>query len=89
MSAGIVLIIDDEEKLRALLARIIRLEGYVVLEAENLKAAGRFVYIALEKRNDRYLQYIPRSLGYVRRNLEHYRDLHPLRKALTRYVPEL
>src|SRR5437773_2684170 len=55
----------------------------------NLKAAGRFVYIALEKHNDRYLQYIPRTLGYVRRNLEHYRDLHPLRKALARYVPEL
>jgi len=55
----------------------------------NLKAAGRFVYIALEKRNDRYLQYIPRTLGYVRRNLEHYRDLHPLRKALARYVPEV
>jgi len=43
MSAGIVLIIDDEEKLRALLARIIRLEGYVVLEAENLKVAGRLM----------------------------------------------
>ncbi len=55
----------------------------------NLKAAGRFVYIALEKRNDRYLQYIPRTLGYVRRNLQHYRDLHPLRKALAKYVPEL
>jgi len=25
----------------------------------------------------------------VRRNLEHYRDLHPLRKALARYVPEV
>src|SRR5713101_6480932 len=55
----------------------------------DLKAAGRFVYIALEKRNDRYLQHIPRTLGYVRRNLEHYRDLHPLRKALARYVPEV
>src|SRR2546422_10469868 len=52
----------------------------------NLKAAGRFVYISLEKRNDSYLQHIPRTLGYVRRNLEHYRDLHPLRKALARYV---
>ncbi len=43
MSTGIVLIIDDEEKLRALLARIIRLEGFVVLEAENLKAAGKLL----------------------------------------------
>jgi DNA-binding NtrC family response regulator len=43
MSTGIVLIIDDEEKLRALLARIIRLEGMTVLEAETLKAGGRLL----------------------------------------------
>src|ERR1700760_4889086 len=43
MSTGIVLIIDDEEKLRALLARIIRLEGLTVLEAETLKAGGRLL----------------------------------------------
>jgi aminoglycoside/choline kinase family phosphotransferase len=55
----------------------------------NLKAAGRFVYILLEKDNDRYLQYIPRTLGYVKRNFERYRDLRPLRKALSRHVPEL
>ncbi len=55
----------------------------------NLKASGRFVYILLEKDNDRYLQYIPRTLGYVKRNFERYRDLRPLRKALARHVPEL
>jgi two-component system NtrC family response regulator len=33
-----ILIIDDEEKLRNLLARITRLEGYEVLEAGNIKA---------------------------------------------------
>ena len=43
MSTGIVLIIDDEEKLRALLARIIRLEGMTVLEAETLKAGSRLL----------------------------------------------
>jgi len=43
MATGIVLIIDDEEKLRALLARIIRLEGLTVLEAETLKAGGRLL----------------------------------------------
>src|SRR5580692_2019072 len=43
MSTGIVLIIDDEEKLRALLARIIRLEGLTVLEADTLKAGGRLL----------------------------------------------
>lgn len=35
------MIIDDEEKLRALLARYIRLEGHTVLEAETLKAASK------------------------------------------------
>ncbi|HTR29126.1 MAG TPA: sigma-54 dependent transcriptional regulator [Puia sp.] len=43
MATGIVLIIDDEAKLRALLARIIRLEGWTVLEADTLKAAGRML----------------------------------------------
>jgi len=41
MATGIVLIIDDEERLRTLLARIIRLEGFTVLEAENLKKGGK------------------------------------------------
>ncbi|HVS94844.1 MAG TPA: sigma-54 dependent transcriptional regulator [Puia sp.] len=41
MSTGTVLIIDDEEKLRTLLARIIRLEGMTVLEADTLKAGNR------------------------------------------------
>ena len=34
-----ILIVDDEAKLRELLARILKLEGYRVLEAESLKAA--------------------------------------------------
>ncbi|HVU55369.1 MAG TPA: sigma-54 dependent transcriptional regulator [Puia sp.] len=43
MSTGTVLIIDDEEKLRTLLARIIRLEGFTVIEAENLKQGGKLL----------------------------------------------
>ncbi len=42
-----VLIIDDEEKLRSLLTRIIKLEGFSVLEADTLKTAAR----SLEKEN--------------------------------------
>jgi len=38
-----VLIIDDEEKLRNLLARLIKLEGFVVTEACNLKAAHKAI----------------------------------------------
>ncbi len=38
-----VLIIDDEEKLRSLLKRIISLEGYAVSEADSLKSARRII----------------------------------------------
>ena len=55
----------------------------------NLKAAGRFVYIDRVKKNPKFLADIPRVLGYVRRNLERYPELAPLRKHLTPYVPEL
>ncbi|MBC6492663.1 sigma-54-dependent transcriptional regulator [Flavihumibacter stibioxidans] len=36
---GKVLIIDDEEKLRSLLGRLLKLEGYIITETGNLKAA--------------------------------------------------
>ena len=39
MTTGNILLIDDEEKLRSLLARIISLEGFAVKEAPSLKAA--------------------------------------------------
>ena len=54
----------------------------------NLKAAGRFVYIDQVKDNPKFLADIPRTLGYVRRNLERYPELEPLRLALTPYVKE-
>lgn len=38
-----ILIIDDEEKLRSLLARLLRLEDYMVLEADNLKHALKVI----------------------------------------------
>ena len=41
--SGKVLIIDDEEKLRTLLARLLKLEGYTIVEAGNLKTANKFL----------------------------------------------
>lgn len=41
--AGTVLIIDDEEKLRSLMKRIITLEGYNVLETGNIKSAQKIL----------------------------------------------
>lgn len=40
---GKILIIDDEEKLRNLLSRIIKIEGFAVSEAANLKAAQKAI----------------------------------------------
>jgi len=47
MAAGNILLIDDEEKLRSLLKRIISLEGFTIFEAANLKVANKI----LEKEN--------------------------------------
>jgi len=41
MSRGNILLIDDEEKLRHLLRRIISLEGFIVYEADSLRAGLR------------------------------------------------
>src|SRR4051812_2976471 len=42
---GRILLVDDEEKLRGLFARLLRLEGYFVAEAANLKAAYKAISI--------------------------------------------
>lgn len=55
----------------------------------NLKAAGRFIYIDRVKENPKFLDDVPRTLGYVRRNLSKYPELATLRKHLAPYVPEL
>ncbi len=54
----------------------------------NLKAAGRFVYLDRVKGKSRFLADIPRTLGYVRRNLEKYPELESLLLHLTPYIPE-
>ena len=38
---GTILIIDDEEKLRSLLARIIKLEGFEVVEAADIRSGRK------------------------------------------------
>src|SRR5579885_2575584 len=40
---GTVLLVDDEEKLRHLLKRIISLEGFSVFEANSIRAAGKLL----------------------------------------------
>ena len=43
----------------------------------NLKALGTFGYQTTARRNPVYIQYIPRTLRYVRDNLEHLPALRP------------
>lgn len=55
----------------------------------NLKAIGTFAFQSRSKKNDRYLESIPRTLEYVRQTLQNRPLLHPLRKTLGTYIPEL
>ena len=82
--------LDQERQDRMLLSDRLdfrRLFDFTSIQ-RNLKAAGRFVYIDRVKGNPKFLSDIPRTLGYVRRNLEKYPELEPLQEAMTSYVPE-
>jgi len=55
----------------------------------NLKAAGTFGYMASVKGKTRYLQYLPDTFEYVRKNLQKYPELKDLRSSLGSCVPEI
>jgi N-acetylmuramate 1-kinase len=55
----------------------------------NLKALGTFGYQTMTRRNPVYLQYIPRTLRYVRDNLEKYPRFGRLREVLAAHIEEL
>ena len=55
----------------------------------NVKALGTFGYQAMVRRNPSYLQYVPRTLGYVRANLETYPRFARLREVLAAHIGEL
>ena len=55
----------------------------------NLKALGTFGYQTMTRRNPVYIQYIPRTLRYVRDNLAKYPRFAPLRELLAAHVEEL
>ncbi len=54
----------------------------------NLKALGTFGYQTTARRNPVYIQYIPRTLRYVRRNLENQPRFARLRELLATHVEE-
>src|SRR4029077_2469547 len=54
-----------------------------------LKDAGRFVFLDRVRNNPSFLQYFPRSLGYVARALHGLPELAELQQLLQRLVPQL
>jgi aminoglycoside/choline kinase family phosphotransferase len=54
----------------------------------NLKALGTFGYQTTARRNPVYIQYIPRTLRYVRNNLEQQPRFEQLRDLLATFVEE-
>jgi aminoglycoside/choline kinase family phosphotransferase len=54
----------------------------------NLKALGTFGYQTTARRNPVYIQYIPRTLRYVRDNLEAHARFARLRDVLAAHVEE-
>jgi aminoglycoside/choline kinase family phosphotransferase len=55
----------------------------------NLKALGTFGYQTTTRRNTVYIQYIPRTLRYLRSNLEKYPRFARLREILSSHIEEL
>ncbi len=53
-----------------------------------LKDAGRFVYIDQVKGNDSYLQFIPKSLAYVKQAFLDLNEHHGFYELLTPFIPE-
>src|SRR5436190_1382386 len=55
----------------------------------NLKALGTFGYQTITRRNPVYIQYMPRTLKYVRQNIEKYSRFARLREILAAHIDEL
>lgn len=55
----------------------------------NLKALGTFGFQTTTRQNPVYIQYMPRTLNHVRRNLERYPRFGRLRDLLATFVEEL
>jgi aminoglycoside/choline kinase family phosphotransferase len=89
-----------EQTVSDLLAYFLALNGATGAEREfrqrfdvmalqrNLKALGTFGYQTTARRNPVYIQYIPRTLRYVRDNLEHLQQFARLRELLGGLVEE-
>ena len=55
----------------------------------NLKALGTFGFQTTARRNSRYVECMPRTLGYIRENLGRYARFGRLRELLAAHLGEL
>jgi aminoglycoside/choline kinase family phosphotransferase len=89
-----------EQTVADLIAYFLALKGVTGIDLEfrrrfdlmalqrNLKALGTFGYQTTARRNPVYIQYIPRTLRYVSRNLEQNPRFGRLRELLAAHVEE-
>src|SRR4051812_9525469 len=89
-----------EQTVEELIAYFLALKGQTGQEREfrrrfdlmalqrNLKALGTFGYQTTARRNPVYIQYIPRTLKYVRTNLDHLPQFGRIRELLATLVEE-
>jgi hypothetical protein len=80
--------IEDEGVARAYEADFRRRFDLMSLQ-RNLKALGTFGYQTTTRQNPVYIQYMPRTLNHVRRNLGRYPRFGRLRDLLATFVDEL
>lgn len=79
---------EQRDYTAAQLERLVR--GFRLIAVQRkLKDSGRFVFLDRVRDNSSFLQYFPRSLGYVARALRELQELAPLRQLLLRLVPQL
>ncbi|MEP7308669.1 MAG: phosphotransferase [Acidobacteriota bacterium] len=92
----------DELAVEDLIAYFLALKGRQAVPADefrrrfdlmslqrNLKALGTFGYQTVARGNPVYIQYVPRTLRYVRTNLERYPRFGRLREVLAEHIEEL
>lgn len=91
----------SEESVAALIERFVARAGLtmkadafrqrfdVMALQRNLKALGTFGYQTAVRRNPVYIQYIPRTLRYIRDTLRRHRQFERLHDALATHLPEL
>ncbi len=83
--------VDQKEEIESVkinMEEFVRLFDFTSIQ-RNLKACGTFAFLYKVKNKKGYARYIKNTLKYVKRNLEKYEELLPLKRLLEGYLEEL